>query len=194
MPDTFISDIDLAKALKEGSESAFEAIYDRYWHKMYRVTLSRIKISENSEEIVQEIFSDLWARRAEVDIAALDHYLFRAVKFKVLDFFKRQIVRRNYEQFVLVNESDINWDTEQELAYYDLNQAIIACIDQLPVKTKLIFELSKMQQKSNIEIADLLKISNRAVEYHLSQGLKSLRLQLKDYILMLCILVSSFKP
>jgi RNA polymerase sigma-70 factor (family 1) len=190
MPNIYTSDAELIDGLKLGDEEAFEQIYDRYWHKLYRIAENKVRASDEAKEIVQDIFLDLWARRGTVDISELEHYLHGAVKFKVLDFFKKEIVRRNYDQFVFFNMSEADWDTEEELAYNDLNQSLIACIDQLPSKTRAVFELSKMQHKPHGEVAKILKISTRSVEYHLSQGLKTLRVQLQDYNIYLLLLLA----
>lgn len=187
MPSTFVSDSQLTLGLKAGDEGAFRQIYDRYWHKLYRVAVGKVKVTENAKEIVQDIFLDLWVRHADLEIEILDHYLLSAVKFKVLDFFKHEIVRKNHRDFLLFSHSDADWDTEQELAYNDLNQAIIACIDQLPPKTRQILELSRLQHKSNTEITVLLGIPHRTVEYHIAQGLQNLRVYLRDYIILLLV-------
>ncbi|MGX5858644.1 RNA polymerase sigma-70 factor [Dyadobacter jiangsuensis] len=190
MPNTYTGDAALIEGLKLGDEDAFEQIYDRYWHRLYRAAENKVRESDEAKEIVQDIFLDLWARRGTVDILELEHYLLGAVKFKVLDYFKKEIVRRNYDQFVFINMSEADWDTEEELAYNDLNQSLIACIDQLPPKTRAVFELSRMQHKPNAEVARILKISTRSVEHHLSQGLKTLRIQLQDYTLCLALLLA----
>ncbi len=192
MPSIFVSDTQLVFGLKAGDEDAFRQIYDRYWHKLYRVAVGKVKAIENAKEIVQDIFLDLWLRHADLDIETLDHYLFSAVKFKVLDYFKHEIVRQNHRDFLTFSQSDADWDTEQEIAYNDLNQSIIACIDQLPPKTKQILELSRLQHKSNMEIADLLGISHRTVEYHIAQGLQNLRLYLRDYIILLLVVLHQY--
>ncbi|WAC12547.1 RNA polymerase sigma factor [Dyadobacter pollutisoli] len=192
MPNIYIGDSDLVEGLRLGDEDAFEQIYDRYWHKLYRVAENKVRASDEAKEIVQDIFLDLWVRRGTVSIGELEHYLLGAVKFKVLDFFKKEIVRRNYDKFVFINMSEADWDTEEELAYNDLNQSLIACIDQLPPKTRVVFELSKLQHKPNVEIAKILKMSTRSVEYHLSQGLKTLRIQLQDYSIYVLLLIAHY--
>ncbi|MDQ6477069.1 RNA polymerase sigma-70 factor [Dyadobacter sp. LHD-138] len=192
MQSIFISNELLVERLEQGDEYAFEQIYDRYWHRLYRAALNKIKVPDEAKEIVQDIFLDLWLRHGTVCIGELENYLHRAVKFKVLDFFKKEIVRRNYDKFAFVNMSEVAWDTEEELAYNDLNQLLIACIDLLPPKTRVVFELSKIQHKSNGEVAKMLKISTRSVEYHLSQGLKTLRIQLQDYDIYIFLLLSQY--
>ncbi|GLU55261.1 RNA polymerase sigma-70 factor [Dyadobacter frigoris] len=186
---TFTSDIERLNALKMGSTTAFEEIYERYWNKLYKIVVGKIKISENAKEIVQDVFLDLWLRREELEIKVLDYYLFGTIKFKIIDFYKKEIVRKNHAESVFANISDADWDTEEELAYNDLNRAIIACIDQLSVRTKNIFELSRIQHKSIGEIAKILNVTTRTVDNHMSQALKILRLQLRDYSVYISLLL-----
>ena len=70
-----IADSDLLTSLSEGDETAFKEIYRRYWYKMYAVVKRRIHSEEDSEEIVQDIFLDLWDRRASNRIVELDRSL-----------------------------------------------------------------------------------------------------------------------
>lgn len=192
MPTTSASDVFLLIDLKAGSENAFEQIYDRYWNRLYRLAAGKIKESENAKEIVQDIFLDLWLRRETLEIDVLEHYLLSTIKFKIIDFYRKDIVRKNHAEFVFTHMSKADWDTEEELAYNDLNQLIIHCIDQLPPRTKAVIELSRIQHRSITEIAQILNVTTRTVDNHLSQGLKALRLQLKEYDLYICLILYHF--
>lgn len=190
MHSILTNDTELIEQLHMGDKVAFQKIYDRYWNRLYRVAVSKVRVTENAKEIVQDIFLDLWQRHQESHINDLERYLFSAVKYKVLDFFKKEVLRKQYADTMADSLSEADWETEETLAYSDLQQTLLSGIDQLPPKTKLIFELNRIQYKSAEEIAQLMGIPLRTVEYHISQGLKTLRHYLKDYLItfwLVCI-------
>lgn len=185
---TVFTEKELLKQMQAGDRVAFRAIYDRYWERLYRAARDKVSYPENAEEIVQDIFADMWERRKTLMIGNLEHYLFRAVKHKVLDYIRAQIVRRQHEDAVLQVASDYGQaDAEEELAYRELKDAFHSGLDDLPEKTREIFRLSRIEHLSVREISDTLHIPERTVSYHIAQALGILRVHLKDFIL--CFLV-----
>ncbi|PSL31161.1 RNA polymerase sigma factor [Dyadobacter jiangsuensis] len=180
-------DIRLVQLLVQGDKAGFEEIYNRYHPKLYRIALSKVRTQENAMELVQDVFLDLWVRRGEVEITDLERYLCSAIKYKVLDHFKKEFHRKRYMQFAQLGNLDQSSSTEETLAFNELTRSVLECIDKLPEKTRKIFELSRIQHTSSDEISTLLNIPLRTVEYHISQGLKALRSNLKDYILLLML-------
>ncbi len=80
-----LSDDDLTILLKSGSESAFEALYHRYWKELLFVAAHKAPSMEDAEEIVHDIFESLWSRRQSLVIkSTLKMYLATAVKYKII--------------------------------------------------------------------------------------------------------------
>lgn len=190
MQSTFTSDTDLLSLLETGDERAFQEIYDRYWHRLYKMAASKVGCQENSKEIVQDVFLNLWQRRNEVHIDELDRYLFTAVKYGALKSIRKEIVRRQYEESVIKKAPQLNQDTENTLAFADLSDAITHAITQLPEKIREIFRLNRMQHLSAREISDRLNMPERTVEYHITQALQLMRSYLKDY--MISVFIAAF--
>ncbi|HEV7379034.1 MAG TPA: RNA polymerase sigma-70 factor [Dyadobacter sp.] len=180
----------LLQLLRQGDKAAFEEIYNQYQSRLYRIALSKVRSAENAMEIIQEIFLDLWLRRELVQIEDLERYLYTAVKYKVLDFYKKEVQRKIYAESVTLNNQDGSSATEDVLAYNELSHSIFACIEKLPEKTKVIFELNRIQGQTADEISRELDVPLRTVEYHITQGLKALRLNLKDYLILLFFSIS----
>jgi DNA-directed RNA polymerase specialized sigma24 family protein len=57
------TDQELADLFKAGDHHAFTAIYKRYWKKIYVTALKRLGDDQDAEEIVQDIFLNLWRKR-----------------------------------------------------------------------------------------------------------------------------------
>lgn len=193
MQDTIATDTVLIQLLETGDENAFQEIYKRYWYKLYTVARRKVEVQEDAEEIVQDIFVDLWERRIRLNINELDRYLFSAVKYKVLNYIKSRIVRQTYQRDTISLKVDADSNTEEALALQDLSQAITNGIENLPPKTQEIFRLNRLEGLSVREISDLLHIPERTVEYHITQSLRSMRVYLKDFVvLMLTLMFAQF--
>ncbi|MBO9571102.1 MAG: hypothetical protein J7497_02680, partial [Chitinophagaceae bacterium] len=80
------SDEQLIRLLKVNDEGAFTEIYLRYWKRLFVVGVNKIEDLQLAEEIVQDIFTDIWNRRFEIEFEGnLMPYLAAAMKYKVID-------------------------------------------------------------------------------------------------------------
>ena len=131
------SDNALLELLKDQELNAFEEIYRRYWKRLYSMSYKRVQSREISEELVQDVFTSLWAGRATLSIGNLSAYLFTAVKYKVINHLAKEMSRRIYskEQLLAVQEDN---STEEAVLLDDLNNALERAILKLPAKRKMI--------------------------------------------------------
>ena len=182
MEYSVLSDAVLAKLLQTGDEEAFQAIYRKYWHPLLVVARKKLYSQENAEELIQDLFVDLWERRETIQIEELKKYLFGAVKYKILNHIKALLIRQKYENFKNADLSDCDYHTENLLAYEDLNKALELGIAHLPDKTRQIFQLNRLENQSVRQISLQLSIPERTVEYHIMQSLRTLRFHLKEYV------------
>jgi RNA polymerase sigma-70 factor (ECF subfamily) len=81
-------------------------------------------------------------------------------------------------------------ETESTVVFNELTNEIQQAIQQLPKKSQQVFRLNRLEGRSVSEIADFLKLSERAIEYHLTKSLKQLRAHLKDFILALFLFLN----
>ncbi|QEC73899.1 hypothetical protein FSB73_21780 [Arachidicoccus ginsenosidivorans] len=80
------TDLELMDLLKNGDEIAFNEIYDRYWKLLFAVAASKLNDFTDAEEAVQDIFADLWKRKAKIVLTySLKSYLAGAVKYRVYE-------------------------------------------------------------------------------------------------------------
>ncbi len=79
----------------------------------------------------------------------------------------------------LPNSSDT---AEVAIQVKELKEAIDKGVAMMPPKTKEIYALSRTEYYSVKEIAHKLNLSEKAVEYHITQSLKTMRLALKDFL------------
>lgn len=171
----------LARLLFTGDEHAYEAIYRRYWRSLYSLAVWKTGNQAAAEEIVQELFLKLWENRQVALIEKPEAYLKTALRYSVIGFIKTKLLTQQtgidaLQEVISPSRTDANVDLEE------LSEALRNALDLLPAKTRLVFQMSRFEQRSTSEIAKSLGISDRAVEYHITQSLRLLRFQLKDYL------------
>ncbi len=66
--------------------------------------------------------------------------------------------------------------------FQEIEQIIQETLSSLSPQCRKVFEMSRLQEMKNREIAENLNISVRTVEGHISKGIKTLKIALKDYL------------
>lgn len=179
-----LTDEMLLRFLKISDELAFKEIYLRYWKGLYYSALNKINSKEVAEDIVQTVFIDIWEKRQLHSIQNLSAYLDTAVKYRVINYIKSAISKRAALSTVSEKQKTEENNTELVMLVQELNAAIDNAISQLPQKTQTVFRLSRFEQHSNKEISHIMDLSEKAVEYHITQSLKCLRWYLRDFMLV----------
>lgn len=178
-----MSDQQLLQGLKQGDESSFSEIYERYWQRLLGIAYHLIRDKDLAECIVQDVFVSLWHRRDTVEIVSLDSYLSTAIRFATYKTIYRNRRKEEIRQsFHVDTYSNID---EQQIDALFLKEYLQAGIEQLPSKCKLVFKLSRDAQQSNKEIAEQLEISEKSVEAHINRALKFLRKHLNKVKILL---------
>lgn len=183
MDYSLLPDEALVGLMKHEDKGAFRVLYERYWKEILLAAYRKTGSKEIAEELTQNLFLNLWERRATVEIQHVRAWLFTAIKFSIINHYKSQIVHEKFVTYVQHTASDHAHTTEQTAIHRDLSQAIDKGIALLPEKTQQVFKLSRFENRSIKEIARDLNISEKAVEYHITQSLKRMRVHLKDYLL-----------
>lgn len=169
------SDDQLVAALAADDRGAFTELYNRYWHVLYQLACQKLRDKEMAEELVQELFISLWTKRRTASIRDLKPYLFTALRFSIINHIESRLV---HERFVAYYESFLRQPSTASvntLELEDLTQAIETSLRNLPEKTQQVFRLSRFEQQTIPEIAQHLGLSEKAIEYHLSKALKTVR-------------------
>lgn len=177
------TDHELITALKQGNERAFDELFRRHWNKAFEVAFGKVKSKALAEEIVQDIFMDLWNKRDSISIQSFTQYLFASVKYQALNKIRSQLVHQKYWDYYKAFIPQADNATEKIVDFHDLLNTIEKRLDQLPKKTRAIFYLNRLEGKSLKEIAGILKLSEKAIEYHLNRSLKELKVYLRNTFL-----------
>ncbi|SHE55498.1 RNA polymerase sigma factor [Pedobacter caeni] len=174
------SDKELCELLKSNDESAFSAIYDRYWAKVYRNAMRILGCESDAEDVVQEVFESIWKRRATLEIqGALPNYLFSAARYMAIRLIEKNLEKSGHQESLSLAFSRIVMPVvESEIDTKMLQANIDHIVASLPYKMKEIFILSRAEQLSHKDIAKRLKISEQTVKKQVYYALKHIRQQL----------------
>lgn len=178
------NDAILLKLLQADDGAALKEIYNRYSEAVFTTALKKVRSKTIAEELTQNIFVSLWVKRANQRIENLSSYLQTAVRYQVIDYIRSKIIRERYFQNTGTLVQTAENPSESRLLLHELTVAIDEAIKKLPQKTQEIFRLSRYEKRSVKEIAQYMNLSEKAVEYHVTQSLKFMRLHLKDFIVM----------
>jgi RNA polymerase sigma-70 factor (family 1) len=177
----------LLRGLSEGNVTAFEHIFKKFWKPLYSTAYNKLQDRAEAEEIVQSIFSALWEQREKLEIENLNAYLHRAVKNRILNSIRTKITEKKYWDYYHNFIPTVQNTTENAVVFDNLQEGLAAAVNHLPEKSRRVFQLSRFEGRTNHEIAKLLKISEKSIEYHLTKSLRELRIHMKDYITLLAV-------
>lgn len=187
-----ISDHELLSLIKEGDQVAFKSMYEKYWQLLYVAACKIIKDEDEAKDVVQEVFVSLLSKGSAIDIkGSVSNYLYTAVRYKVLDFISRKKVRTDYLDSLNDYVSTGNYTTDRALIEKEINAEMEKEIQNLPLKMKEVFELSRKEELSHKEIAETLNISDKTVKKQISNAIKLLKPKFNNYYLFVLVLFSA---
>lgn len=159
----------------------FKKAFDQLYNPLCNFSASILNDEAGAEDVVQEVFVRLWNKRNEINISGdFKSYVFQAVKNKSLEVLRKKKSDLNRIQMA-ANVAYVERDSpiEREMQNFMLKEKLYNSLRQLPPKCREIFEMSKLEGLTYVEIADVLKISTKTVETQMSRALKILRETLK---------------
>lgn len=174
------SDKELIRRLKQGNIEAFNRIFYAYSSKLYHFGYGYLKSKEDAEEMVQEIFSTIWDKRADIK----EEYLFRSYLFSIAfnyvkKHFRSKALINKYTEFATSDNPETE-QTQEAVNYDSLKLMVDRLVDKMPEKRKIVFIKSRFEGKNSKEISLEMNISQSTVENHLNQALRFLRQHLRD--------------
>ncbi|PTQ97862.1 RNA polymerase sigma-70 factor (ECF subfamily) [Mucilaginibacter yixingensis] len=182
---------DTVVRLMAGDQDAFELIYDLCSEKLFRLAYRFLKDTEQSEEVVQETFINLWVNREKLDPQGnIWLYLYVVGKRLALNQLRSASQSRLYTERLLVQFEETHNSTEEAVFLQELKVLTERVIDNLPKQQQVIYRLSRVEGFSHKEIADQLNISTNTVKNHMGAALRTIKSNLAEGGLVSLLLVS----
>ena len=183
----------LVKQLMNGNEKAFSAFFDTYRDDVYGYSISMLKSNELAEEIVQDVFLNIWQHRDRLNPdLSFRSYVFTITRNLTFNLISKVSNNRKLKEEVFYTSQKAYSPIENELAEADYEELKNKAIEQLPPKRRVIFEMSRVDGMSYKEISEELNISVSTVKGQTSKSLAAIREYLRTHSDIALLIMVSF--
>ena len=187
-PDARDLEQDWVERVRRGDTAALEEMFGAYGGRLCAFAHRWTRSRDTAEEIVQDIFLAIWRNREQWTLGAgmLKPYLFRATRNRVTNEMRRaRVAERFAEQSVHEDFAGAVGrraaTPEEEMRQAELRRSVSEAVAALPDRAREIFLLNREQGLTYAEIAALLGVTVKTVEYHMARVFVALRAQLADW-------------
>lgn len=182
MSHTILHDI-FNREFQRGNLKLFNQLFTDYYVNLCRFAYTFVKDTGISEEIVQELFVSLWEQHSKLKInTSIRSFLYTSVKNRSLNYIRNEKTRVHHEDEYSKEQTSkvtqiIDFCEREELSHL-INQSV----HELPDQCRIIFEMSRKNNLTYIEIARKLSISSKTVENQMGIALIKLRNKILPYL------------
>ncbi|MBW6535652.1 MAG: RNA polymerase sigma-70 factor [Mariniphaga sp.] len=165
-------------------DSGAKGWFGEVFHQNYEYILNYLYYLSGdaalAEDLVQDVFLQLWEKRSDVKEETLRSFLFAIARNSFLKNKRRQKYDLKFRSDYLVKIENESPDYILEMKEFDarLQKAIAG----LPEKSRVIFLMHRLDEMTYSEIAENLGVSIKAIEKQMSKALKVLRKELGNNI------------
>jgi RNA polymerase sigma-70 factor (ECF subfamily) len=180
----------ITRKLQEGDDNTYVFLFRKYYVPLCSYAMRYVGRKDVAEEIVSDTFFNIWNNRTTLEIhSSVKGYLFHAVCNNSLNYLRKLKKEERLDDFFKDNSSGnlgFACTTEElpsdSLILKDLTETIDKAVTSLPPQQQTVFRLKRYEGKKNREIAEIMGLSVKTVEMHLSKALLTLRKNLKEYL------------
>ena len=171
-----INEFEMLSKVREGSEEAFEALFDSYKDKIYAFSYKILKSKDLADDMVVEVFTKIWEKRASIEPGlAFQSYLFRITKNHIINFLNKASLDTKIQDQLITSVNYYRSTTEEEVIYNEYLSIAKQAIRQMPKQRRRVFQLKSEQGLTYDQIASKLGISKNTVKSHLLAATAYLR-------------------
>ena len=172
----------ILKKIRKGDVREFEALFHHYYPGMCSYAETLVKQDGVAEEIVQDVFYNVWKNRADLRIyASWQSYLFRSVFNNAMMHLRKSKREQSLDENWAATHLESDELLSEEMDAREMSAAMIYTLEGLPERTQEIFRLSRFEGLKYNEIASEMSISVKTVEANMGKALKALRSSLEKF-------------
>lgn len=161
-------------------EHVFHQEYTSHELKVRNFLFYKLGDLEKARDFTQEAFIRLWNNCSKVAIEKVKGFLFTTANRLFLDHYDHQKVVLKFEH--RMDRSEDRMEQNPEFIYQgeEFKERLESAVSDLPEKQRVVFLMSRIDKYKNKEIADIMDISIKTVEKHVSNAVKSLKENLDE--------------
>lgn len=149
----------------EGDRKAFNRLYAYHIENVYNYIYLFTKSKEETEEILQEVFVNIWEHREKLAaVTSFKHYVFRAAKNRMLNHLRHNRIKERVLSELRESAVTAQAPPDDEMTYKEYYNLIREAVEKLPPKRKDIFKMHIEEGIPYAEIAERSKISVSVVK------------------------------
>ncbi len=155
----------------------FKMIYDTHFDDLRRYLIFRSGDQDLSVDIAQDVFMKVWTKKIEIASGNIKSLLFKIATDEFMNHIRKKKVEKEYIESV-----NLRWIREPDNSDDLLEKKVLfqKALNQLPEKQKTALLMNKMQGLTYKEIAEVLNLSQKAIEKRIGLALKSLKQNLNQ--------------
>jgi RNA polymerase sigma-70 factor (ECF subfamily) len=155
----------------------FKMIYDSHFDDLRRYLIYRSGDQDLSGDIAQNVFMKVWTKKIEIASGNIKSLLFKMATEEFISHIRRKKVEKEYTESIdlrLIREPDNNDDLLEKKVLFQ------KALNQLPEKQKTALLMNKIQGLTYKEIAEVLNLSQKAIEKRIGLAFKALKQNLNQ--------------
>ena len=167
------SDLALVRAIRAGDQSAMAALYDRYSSIVYAVALRVLQDTGAAEDVLQDIFMQLWRNPGAFDSSRGNMSAWLAVisRNRAIDALRKRRPESDIEDVVLSVQPDLASDAERARAMDKVRGAL----QGMPAAQRSALEMAYFEGLTHSEIAEKTGEPLGTIKTRIRSGLLVLR-------------------
>ena len=177
MPGTHVkqakNDSALVSAIRSGDESAMAELYDRYSGIVYAVALRVLGDTGTAEDVLQEVFMQLWRNPGVFDASRgnLAPWLAVIARNRAIDMLRKRRPESDIDDVVISVEPDLAGDAERAIAMTKVR----AVLGEMAAAQRMALEMAYFEGLSHSEIAAKTGEALGTIKTRIRTGLLALR-------------------
>ena len=172
-PQGVSADLALVTGLKSGDQSAMAQLYDRYSSVVYAVALRVLGDTGAAEDVLQEVFLQLWRKPSAFDAArgSLGSWLAVITRNRAIDLLRRRKPETDIEDVIVSVSPDLAGEAERMRAV----EKVRGVMGGMTAAQRTALEMAYWEGMSHSEIADKTGEPLGTVKTRIRAGLMALR-------------------
>lgn len=156
-------------------EQAFKELYYHFYNKLFHFAYAFIKSKQPAEEIVEDVFINLWRNRSHLnEIKNLKVYLYTATKNNSLNYIAKkahEIIAAPYNN-ISIDIAEYEATPEQIMISSEMLKKLNKAIDMLPPRCKIIFKLIREDGLKYKEVSEILGLSVNTIDAQMAIAIR----------------------